>query len=212
MERKLVLIVALAVAVSLFSCNSTVQMLPEPVENKNLLIGSLIFDIDGYKDNFVTIRQNIEVAIIGRFVKDSDIKNFSQWVTTDENGYFFIANVPDGQYAIKGFRTHLIGLGNLIIENELIDPQRNYFELKNSDNISMTGELFDVGSNQRIVNFRHNILTLHRNGIIDNKRYNRLQNVKLSTGEILNNPPVPIYFMEKFEGSRWESYLNLQLN
>ena len=211
MKRKLAIILAFIVGVSLFSCSSSVQMLPEPVENKNLLIGSLIFDIDGYKDNFVTIRQNIEVAIIGRFVKDNDIKNFSQWVTTDENGYFFIANVPDGKYAIKGFRTHLIGLGNLTIENELIDPQRNYFELKNSDNISMTGELFDIRSNQRIVNFQYNILTLHRGGIIDNKRYNRLQNLKLSTGEILNSPSVPIYFLEKFEGSGWENYLNLQL-
>lgn len=211
MERKLVLIVALTVAFSLFNCSSSVQMLPEMVDHKNLLIGSLIFDIDGYQDNFVTIRQNIEVAIIGRFVKDSDIQNFSQWVTTDENGYFFIANAPDGEYAIKGFRSHLIGLGNLVIENELIDPQRNYFELKNSDVISMTGELFDVRSNQRIINFRHNILTLHRSGIIDNKRYNRLQDLKLSTGEILNSPPVPIYFLEKFQGSSWENYLNLQL-
>ena len=195
----------------LFTCTSSVQMLPEPVENKNLLIGSLIFDIDGFEDNFTTIRQNIEVVIIGRFVEEGNVKNFGQWVTTDENGYFFIANVPDGEYAIKGFRTHLIGLGNLTIENELIDPQRNYFELMDKDVISMTGELFDVRSDQRIVNFRHNIITLHRSGIIDNRRYDRLKDMKLSTGEVLNSPPIPINFLEKFEGTGWENYLNSQL-
>ena len=210
MNRRSILFM-LIISIFIISCSSSVQMLPEPVENKNLLIGSLMFDIDGYEDNFTTIRQNIEFVIIGRFVQDGTIKKFGQWVTTDENGYFFIANVPDGEYAIKGFRTHLIGLGNLIIENELIDPQRNYFELRNKDVISMTGELFDVRSDQRIVNFRHNIITLHRSGIIDNRRYARLQEVKLSTGEVLNSPPIPIYFLEKFEGTGWENYLNSQL-
>jgi hypothetical protein len=206
-----IILATIIFAIGLFSCSSSVQMLPEPIENKNLLIGSLMFDIDGYEDNFTTIRQNIEVVIIGRFVEDGNIKNFSQWVTTDENGYFFIANVPDGEYAIKGFRTHLIGLGNLTIENELIDPQRNYFELKGMDVISMTGNLFDVRSDQRIVNFRYNIITLHRSSIIDNRRYDRLQDVKLSTGEVLNSPPIPIYFLEKFERTGWENYLNSQL-
>ena len=210
MDRKSLLIL-LVVAINLFNCSSSVQMLPEPVENKNLLIGSLIFDIDGYQDNFTAIRQNIEIVIIGRSVKEGDFKNFSQWTTTDENGYFFIANVPDGDYAIKGFRTHLIGLGNLIIENELMDPERNYFELKNSDIISMTGNLFDVRPNQRIINFHHNIITLHRSGIIEDEKYDRLQEVKLATGEILNCPPVPIYFMEKYEGSGWDSFLSLQI-
>jgi len=202
----------LVVAIILVNCSSSVQMLPPPVEHKNLLIGSLIFDIDGYKDNFTTIRHNIEVAIIGKLVKDSDIQNFSQWTMTDENGYFFIANVPDGEYAIKGFRTHLIGLGNLIIENELIDPQRNYFELKSSDVVAVTGELFDVRPHQRVINFDHNIITLHRSGIIADKRYDRLQDLKLVTGETLSSTPVPIYFMEKFAGSGWESYLDLQIN
>ncbi len=209
MNRKLALAISI-LFIFLLNCSSSEQMMPEPIEQRNLLIGSIIFDIDGYRDNFTTIRHNIEVAIIGKVVKGDEIQNFSQWTVTDEQGYFFIANIPAGEYAIKGFRTHLIDLGNMVIENELIDPQRNYFELKNSDVIAMTGELFDVRSNHQIVNFRHNIITLHRNGIIENERYDRLQDFKLSTGEILNAPSVSIYFIEKFEGTGWESYLNLQ--
>lgn len=211
MKNKIVSILLPAIIIYLY-CSTTVKMLPEPVENKNLIIGSLIFDIDGYEDNFITIQGNIEMVIIGKYVKDNDIKNFMQWTTTDENGYFYIPNVPDGEYAIKGFRTHLIGLGNLTIENELIDPQRNYFEIKAQDIISSSGELFDTRSYQRIINFKHNIITLHRGGIIDDDWYNRIQNLKLSTGEIIDRPPVPIYFIEKFEGSGWEDYLNFQLH
>jgi len=193
-------------------CGTTVQMLPDPVDNNSLIIGSLIFDIDGYEDNFTTIRHNIEIAIIGNYLKNEKFKRFMQWTTTDENGYFYLANVPDGEYAIKGFRIHLIGLGNLTIENELIDPQRNYFEIKAQDIISSTGELFDTRSYQRIINFKHNIITLHRSGIIDDHRYDQVKDLKLSTGEIIDSPPVPIYFLERFEGTSWESYLNFQLN
>jgi len=117
MNRKFIFI-TLIISIFIFNCSSSVQMVPEPLENKNLLIGSLLFDIDGYEDNFTTIRRNIEVAIVGKFVKDGIIENFGQWATTDENGYFFIPNLADGEYAIKGFRTHLIGIGNLTIENE----------------------------------------------------------------------------------------------
>lgn len=67
------------------------------MEKKNLLIGSLMFDINGYEDTFTTIRKNIDVAIIGRYMKEGRFENFGHWVTTDENGYFYILNVPDGE-------------------------------------------------------------------------------------------------------------------
>lgn len=212
MNKKSLLIMAITLTVSLLNCGSSVQMLPDPIENQSLLIGCLIFDIDGFRDTFATIRQNIEVVILGRIIQDGEVKTISYWATTDENGCFFIANVLDGEYAIKGFRTHLIGLGNLVIENQLIDPQRNYFELKNIEVISTTGELFDVRSDRRIVNFHHNIITLHRNGIVESKRYERLRELKLSTGETLDRPPISSYFLEKFPGSGWEGALNRQIN
>jgi len=55
-------------------------------------------------------------------------------------------------------------------------------------------------------------LHFHRGGIIDHKRYEHLQDLKLSTGEVINYPPVAIYYLGKFESSGWENYLNLQLN
>ncbi|UCE05675.1 MAG: hypothetical protein JSW07_19100, partial [bacterium] len=59
--------------------------------------------------------------------------------------------------------------------------------------------------------FKHNIFTIHRSGIIDHERYDHLKDLKLSTGEIIDYPPLPIYYLEKFEGTGWENYLNLQL-
>ncbi len=206
---KLVLLIA-AVGI-FFNCAGTTQMLPDPTESGNLIIGSLIFEIDGYRDNVAVIRRNIEVAIIGQVVVNGEVKNFSRWTTTDDNGYFYIANVPEGRFAIKGFRTHLIGLGDLMVARELIDPMRNYFELKSADVLAMTGQLFDVTTKQRIINFHYNIVRLHRNGLIDHQQRHRLDQVKLVTGELVNAPSVAGYFIEKFASSDWSSYLRFHL-
>lgn len=205
------LVVLIAAVGLLINCASTSQMLPDPTESGNLIIGSLIFEINGYRDNVAVIRRNIEVAIIGQVVVNGQVKNFSQWTTTDDNGYFYIANVPEGQFAIKGFRTHLIGLGDLMIARELIDPMRNYFELKSADVLAMTGQLFDVSTNQRIINFKHNIVRLHRNGLVDHQQQHRLDQVKLVTGELVNAPPVASYFIDKNASSGWSNYLKFHL-
>jgi hypothetical protein len=209
--RKIFIAAILCALIRFLNCSTTGQMSQEPLEKKNLLIGSLIFDIDGYEENFTTIRQNIDVAIIGRYLEGGTFHNFGQWVSTDKNGYFYLENVPDGEYAIKGFQTRFIGIGDLLIANELIDAERNYYELQDNDIISFTGDLFDTSSSQRIVNFQHNLFVLHRGGIVSAERYNRIQDLKLSTGEVINHQPVPFYFAEKFEGSGWETILNLHL-
>lgn len=210
MKSKLILL-ALCSLLGNLTCSSTGQMLPEPMPNQNLIIGSLLLDIDGYQDNVTTIEKNIEIAIIGHIEKDGQLQPFGQWVTTDDNGYFCLPNVPAGNYAIKGFKTRWSGIGDLTIANELVDPQRNYYELLDTDIIPFTGDLLDVRSDRGVINFGHNIFTLHRSGIIRAQRYERVRDVKLATGEIIQKPPVPYYFAEKFTGTGWENILILHL-
>ena len=209
---KTVKIINLSILLSIFylsSCTPTIQMLLEPIKEKNLLIGSLILDIDGYRDEFLTIREGIEVVIVGRIFNNGRFQSFGQWATTDENGYFFIANVFDGEFAIKGFRIHISGIGDIIISNELTDPQRNYYELNVHDSIFFSGNIFDIKPYHRVVNFKHNIFTLNRDEIIHFSRYEKLKEKKLSTGEIVNSPSVPNYFYEKYSETGWNKFLQL---
>lgn len=210
MRQHFLFILILIFIVSL-SCGTSIQTLPEPIQDNSLIIGSIIFDIDGLENNFTTLYRNIDVAIVGRYIKDGMMHHFGSWTTTDDNGYFFIPNVPDGEYAIKGFRAYLIGLGELTIENELIDPQYNYFELDPDNSIAFGAELFDTRSNQRIINFKHNYFKLHRSKMITFMRYDRIDDLKLSMGDLLNRKPAPIYFIEKYNVNNWNSYLNMQL-
>jgi len=198
----LILILALMIA-----CSSSVSMLPAPMDSKNLLIGALIFDVNGYNDRFESVRKQIEIAIVGNVIEQGEMKRFGEWATTDENGYFFLANVPDGEYVIKGFRIHSIGADNLTISNDLINPREDYYELKDEDIIYLQADYFDTKSNQRIVNFKHQIFTLHANEFIKHEQYDELREVKLSTGERVTEPPVPQYFLDKFPANPWSKYL-----
>ncbi len=195
----------------LFRCSASIQQLEEPAEEKNLIIGSVIFDLNGYRDNFLTIRENIEVAIIGNAWLEGEMKTVGFWAVTDEDGYFNIPNVPTGEYAIKGFRTQAIGIGDILIVNELLDPQRNYFELKWHGSIPLTGRIFDTQTHQRTINFEHNIFSLNPNEIVQFKRCEKLVDLKLTTGEVLNQPLVPVHFLEKYPNSGWTKYLEAQV-
>ena len=204
-------LVLLSILILFFSCSSSIKMLPMPVENKNLLIGSLIFDVNGYNDKYLTVRENIEIAIVGNYVEKGELKKFGEWTITDENGYFYLANVPDGEFVIKGFRIHSIGADNLTISNELIDPNENYYELKSEDIIYLQANFFDTKSKQGIVNFKHNVFTIHSNEFIQHMKHSILRDVKLSTGEVISEPSVPQYFLDKFAGTPWINYLELEL-
>lgn len=208
---KKTILISLLIAAGSINCGSSLQNLPQPHESKNLIIGSLIFEIDGYQNIYRTFRDNIEVAIVGRYVENGQLKQFGEWVITDEYGYFYLANVPDGEYAIKGFRSRVISIGDVTVVNYLNNPDRNYYELLHNDLIGFNADLFDTRQNHRIINFQHNVFKLFQNEIVEHKRLNRLRDYKLSDGNEIDEQPVPVYYIENFPDSGWENYLNMQM-
>lgn len=198
-----------AVLLVVLSCSGAIQMVPEPAGNGNLLIGAVIFNIDGYKDTFLTLQDGIEVAIVGRYFDDGVEKKFGRWVRTDPEGYFVLANVPEGEYAVKGFVVNQIGLGELRIANELIDAARNYYELNVFNAIGLTADIFDTKSEKNIINLNYNIFTLYANELVDFKKLEALRNFKLTTGGEADRPPLPVWFIEMYPESGWTDYVNI---
>lgn len=205
-RSKITIIVILTV---FLSCASSTQSIPEPEADQCILIGSIVLDIDGYKNQVMTVMSDIEVAIVGRYYKDGREKSFGGWTTTDENGFFYIPNVPPGDYALRGIQYNHISTGDIQIVNELLDPNRDYFELNRSEVISLVGLRFDVPSFRNVVNMKHNIVHLYRNEMIDNKRLDEIRDYRSADGTRIFKPPVALYFAEKFYGSGWETYLNM---
>lgn len=191
------------------SCSGPAQMIPEPVDAGNLVLGAVILNIDGYQDTFLTLEDGIEVAVVGRYFDNGVEKRFGQWTRTDEFGYFVIPNVPDGEYALKGIIVNQIGLGELRIANELIDVRENYYELNVYDRINLSAEIFDTRSVNRIIDFKYNVFTIYANEIVDHKRYDALRDLKLTTGGEISSPPLPVWFIENYPESGWVDFLNL---
>ncbi|MDW7679622.1 MAG: hypothetical protein SCK70_03610 [bacterium] len=195
----------------ILACSATLQTVEEPIADKCLIIGSVLLDIDGYDDNLTTLSDNIEVAVLGKIIQNGQIKKVGFWTRTDENGLFILPNVPMGDYVIKGIRTHLIGVGDLVITNELIDSERNYYELNRHSFIGFTGNLFDIQISNRVANFKHNIFKLNRNGWIDFQRIDRLKQFKISTGERIDRQSVQFQFLDKFPESQWARFVETHI-
>ena len=211
MERFNNLLLSL-IFILIVGCATTAPNIQEPVDDRCLIIGAIILDIDGYRDLNTSLFEHIDVAIVGETVAEQGIKRVAFWAETDENGYFYVENVPPGRYALKGIKARSIDIGELTLVNELTDAARNYFQISPANDIPMTGDLFDLKDNHRIVNFQYNVFTLHRNGIVDFRRMKLIRNFKLSAGDVIDLPPVPSHFLDEFPACGWSAFLELQLN
>ncbi|MBN2011251.1 hypothetical protein JW960_18045 [candidate division KSB1 bacterium] len=205
-------IYSLVLVSSLFlSCGSSTQMLPTPTETGNLIIGSILLDIDGYDNKFTVIWDRVEVALVGQYIEQGELKTYGKWIVSDENGYFFVPNVPDGEYSIKGFRVKLFGDETLTFVDPMDMVEPIEFELTDYNGVVLAGTRFDIKPYKRIINFQHNYFRLKPNGRVDFNRMERIHNLRLTTGEVLDNPPVPVYFIEGYPNNPWVGYLNMVL-
>ncbi len=192
----------------LLTCSSGIQGLKEPSSNKTMLIvGRVIVEDKSYSDRHGLYKSGIDVAVVGKTKSGKDI---GSWTTTDENGYFCISNVPMGEYALKGARLS-IGRGDLvIIENRLSSPSDPYLLTYNTELI-FNGNYFQFAPVGRIQSLQHTIFTLdYSNHSVKQVRYlttNKLVDIKLYNGEVLNAGPVEEYFIQKYPESAWRQAL-----
>jgi len=202
--KKFIFIVPLLILI--ISCAGTLPSMKEPVEGKNLIIGSVIFENNGYQNRNDIYYDNIEVAIIGIYKENGKEKVFGKWTRTDKNGYFFIPNVPDGRYGLKGLRINMSGQAFLTIVNEFRTLVDNY-KIWPSENITFSGQYFDVKPQNRIVNLKHNYFTFFQNQEIRYGSYDKIDQFQASNGEIVSRPMIFKYFIDNYPQSGWKEYL-----
>jgi hypothetical protein len=187
-------------------CAATLPKMEEPAEGKNLIIGSVIFENNGYQDRNDVYFDNIEVAIIGIYKDNGKEKIFGKWIRTDKNGYFFIPNVPDGRYALKGLRINMSGQAFLTIVNEFRTLVDNY-KIWPTENITFSGEYFNTKPQNRIVNLKHNYFTFFQNREIRYGAYDKIDQFQASNGDVITRPMIFKYFIENYPQSGWNKYL-----
>ncbi len=202
---KKILIISFMVILVL-GCAATLPKMEEPAEGKNLVIGSVIFENNGYQDRNDVYFDNIEVAIIGIYKENGKEKVFGKWTRTDKNGYFFIPNVPDGRYALKGLRINMSGQAFLTIVNEFRTLVDNY-KIWPTENITFSGEYFKTEPQNRIINLKHNYFTFFQNREIRYGAYDKIDQFQASNGDVITRPMIFKYFIENYPQSGWNKYL-----
>jgi hypothetical protein len=201
-------IVIFAVMILIIACAQQFLGFAEPTsENTMLVIGQVIVEDKGYTDKPSVYKQDIRVGIYGVGKDESET---GVWVRTDENGYFALANVPIGEYAIKALQL-TVGAGELTtIENRLSFSDDPYV-ITNREFFVFNGGYFPYEPVGRIQSLKHNIFTLdlsNRNVlIVRNISVNTLTDYTLDNGEVLNQGPVERYFINKYPNSAWNKDL-----
>jgi len=200
--------IVLGLLIFICGCVESYKGFTEPKsENSMLVVGCVIVEDKGYTENPQVYKENLRIAIYGLAEDGTEI---GVWARTDENGYFVIANVPKGEYAIKAIQL-TVGAGQfLTIENRLGFSDDAYI-ITNREFFIFDGGYFPFEPVGRIQSLKHHIFTLDQSNrnilMVRNMVLYRLNDYELHTGEKLKAEPVEKYFIKKYPKSAWNEYL-----
>lgn len=204
--RKYFAAASLLVLAIVLNCGGGGALMAPPEEGKNFLMGSMLVENIGSNDRYTHFVKDIEVAILGFYDEGGKEKVFAKWVVTDTAGYFFIPNVPDGNYVIKGFRVD-IETAFITIANDFRSGVSNYRRSSQNIAFAASGDHFENLSKNRVVNLKHNRFTLHEGGEVRHGRHDVVTNHKTVDGAIIERPFIHEYFLEKYPDSGWDQIL-----
>lgn len=210
--RAMLLPVTAAGAVVL-SCATTYQGLVEPTSENSVLVVGAVFVVNNYyNERFEIYRPSIEVAIMAKVSQDGKEQIKGYWTQTDENGYFALANVPPGQYALKGIRFTLSTGDLLTISNPLRFSGSTYMLQPSSKTIILfDGDYFAFEPKGRVVNMLTNRFTIDRatdrTRHVEHEAASEVPEFRSPTGQVLSFPKPPEYFTQKYPQSAWVAAL-----
>lgn len=185
-------------------CATGMQTLKAPTGDQSyLIVGSILFQNNYLSYKAEVCRAGIEVAILGMVEENGVVKMKGHWTMTDQNGYFFLADVPPGKYALKGVRLTLSDGNRLVVYSPLRYPGDLGFLLQETEGIVFEGDHFPLKPRGRIMNLEHNYFTIDRTLKIGHTSRQSVQDLELVTGERIDLPRVQDYFIETYPDSEW---------
>jgi len=127
--KKFVSALLIFLAIIIFSgCGTSATQLKmqEPEEGKCVVVGAVLFENNGVDDFFDVSKSDITVILVGKSTINGEESIEGYRLKTDENGYFFLPNVPQGAYVLKGIELSL-GYRGLTLITSRWDGTRQIF-------------------------------------------------------------------------------------
>ncbi len=202
----------------LFSCSSMApysKVMTGPVDNECICImGGLVVENMGIDDLEEALDSDIEVVLVGKHIIDGEDVLRGYHVITDENGYFFLENIPKGGFVIKGARIYIANSFSInVISQWRTNEIAYYVPYLQEELIRHDVRFVPFPPRGRIYNFGITYFGLHRGsadygpgGVANTVLYQNftsLNNQKLNIVEIYNKPNPITYFRQKFPDSEW---------
>lgn len=147
------------------------------------------------------------VAVVGQSEKG---KTIGYWAKADIEGYYALADVPKGKYMVQTIKAMVRDVGIVTITSRLIGGNNFYFLSKN-EFVPFSGDYFPYEAVGRVIDLKHMVIRLEDPAIakipVQSNFFPKLSSYKTVTGEILNQEPVPQYFINKYPESAWKADL-----
>ena len=196
------------------ACTAGMKGIKEPTsEDSIMVIGNILFENKYYNDQLEFIRKDINVAIVGKH--EADGKDHDYWVTTDENGFFCLADVPKGKYAIQGLKVYL-GQGELLTIANPLKRSASFYQIQRREYVVFQADYFPIESESRIYNLQYNHFWIdtstRASAQVEHRTHEKIDNFTFVGGMKLNLPRVEQYFIDKYPESTWVPILKAEMD
>ena len=106
--------------------SATQLIMQEPEDGKCVVVGAVLVENNGVDDFYDVVNSDITVVLVGKSILNGEESIEGYRLKTDENGYFFLPNVPQGAYVLKGIEISL-GYKGLTLITSRWDGSRQIF-------------------------------------------------------------------------------------
>jgi hypothetical protein len=132
--KLLSILVIPCIALFILGCagsKSSLTNLSEPINNHVLVIGNVIVENINQGLSFETWDFPCQVVIVGKATASDTLSHFT--ISTDDQGYFALENVPNGLYGIKAVIVPLFGSQPLKLVNPMESPNSQFYRMRHPE-------------------------------------------------------------------------------
>lgn len=227
---KLILCVPLLFAITVWSCAGSggvnTKSITVPVDDNSYLVcGSILVENNWYSSGESGIvsdgrqveevyEKGVEIAVLGKYTDENGMeKTKGYYTTSDEKGYFYLENVPPGNYALKGFRISMNDGRYLTVFSDLDGAESAYLQRRRQEQmIIFKGDYFPFPANNRVVNLRHNVFYMANTAMCGHQTFVVIRDMGFNfSSKKHTKEPIEQYLIEKFPDNGWKMYLTASL-